>query len=478
MSKWLKHIVLLVAFFIFWVDPILGSKIPKIQLMVYADSLLIESKILSKVDSTALVQTKNRTVRDFADKGFLFCSAQFDSTIFNKDTLKLWVKKGPLIRMNQLVMGPTEKNKTINKKLVYAITQVKPNQICNATFLQKFDSKVQNCGFYTLSKASEFSFTDDSLSVYSYLENKQNNSINGIIGFLPSDGNRTVFSGDFSLALNNIFQFGEEIRAKWQSYKPLSQQASVQVLFPYLLYSPIGIQANLNLVKNDSTFLSSKQQIGATYALAPNHRIAVNWNRKVSSNLSTETQNNSSIFNGFGLEYFIRKSDNLPIPRRFTSIQVGGNIGSKTIDSEIFNQLTTAVKATFTLKLNRYFGWTTTLHSEAIFSEKIISNEQFLIGGFNSLRGFNELNFLASQYATAQNEIRFHLDSGSYLLGLFDVGTFSNTETFDTPFGFGLGYALATKNGLFSINYALGQSKIQPLRFQSSKVHFGFIGNL
>jgi hypothetical protein len=41
--------------------------------------------------------------------------------------------------------------------------------------------------------------------------------------------------------------------------------------------------------------------------------------------------------------------------------------------------------------------------------------------------------------------------------------------------GVGVGLALETKSGLFSLAYAAGKNKDLPFNFRESKIHFGFV---
>ena len=45
----------------------------------------------------------------------------------------------------------------------------------------------------------------------------------------------------------------------------------------------------------------------------------------------------------------------------------------------------------------------------------------------------------------------------------------------DFPVGFGVGVALETKVGVFGLTYALGTQQGNPILFNNSKVHFGYV---
>jgi hypothetical protein len=48
-----------------------------------------------------------------------------------------------------------------------------------------------------------------------------------------------------------------------------------------------------------------------------------------------------------------------------------------------------------------------------------------------------------------------------------------NKAVIDRPFGFGVGFSVDTRAGIFTINYALGKQFDNPILFKSAKIHFG-----
>ncbi len=103
----------------------------------------------------------------------------------------------------------------------------------------------------------------------------------------------------------------------------------------------------------------------------------------------------------------------------------------------------------------------------------------FRLGGLNTLRGFNENQFFASNYVLSNAELRMHFESNSFLFLFYDqsyiVTDIGDETSSDEPFGFGLGLQLNTKSGDFKFAYALGKSNSQVINFNLSKIHFGII---
>lgn len=106
-------------------------------------------------------------------------------------------------------------------------------------------------------------------------------------------------------------------------------------------------------------------------------------------------------------------------------------------------------------------------------------NELFRIGGLKSLRGFDEESIHATGFAIFTLEYRYLLEENSYLY-LFGEGAYvenvsRNISEYDTPYGFGAGISFQIKAGIFSLSYALGSQKQNPIDVKGGKVHFGIV---
>ena len=99
----------------------------------------------------------------------------------------------------------------------------------------------------------------------------------------------------------------------------------------------------------------------------------------------------------------------------------------------------------------------------------------YRIGGLKSLRGFNENFFYAQYFISNRLELRQYFESRSYFMVFYDNMFYKTNSFTDIPMGLGVGFSLATSNGLFNFAYALGSSDQQAFNFTESKVHLGFV---
>ena len=107
----------------------------------------------------------------------------------------------------------------------------------------------------------------------------------------------------------------------------------------------------------------------------------------------------------------------------------------------------------------------------------IFKNELFRIGGLRTLRGFDEESIFASSFVIQTIEYRFLFNQNSNILVFAESAWYeyngATSYNSDTPYSIGAGINFDTKAGIFSLNYALGSQKGNPLDLRAGKIHFG-----
>ena len=104
-------------------------------------------------------------------------------------------------------------------------------------------------------------------------------------------------------------------------------------------------------------------------------------------------------------------------------------------------------------------------------------NEMKRLGGINSIRGFNENFFFASEYSIFAAEWRYYLEQATYFSLFVDAGyIMARTPDITTrtlPVSTGVSLHLDVGKSQFYFTYALGRSALQPFGLQYAKIHFG-----
>ena len=115
-------------------------------------------------------------------------------------------------------------------------------------------------------------------------------------------------------------------------------------------------------------------------------------------------------------------------------------------------------------------------------SPNMFRNELFQVGGYKTLRGFDEESIFASAYGIATAEYRYLIGQNSFLAAFVDYGVSANKSqglNINNNFlGAGLGMAFETKAGIFNISYAAGKRDDDKFNLRQAKIHIGYVNYL
>jgi outer membrane protein assembly factor BamA len=436
----------------------------------------------------------------YENNGYPFAQVWLDSFTFNKNAIaaKFYCKPNKKIYIDSiLIIG----NAKLSASYIYACLDIKPNNIYQENKIAFIDKRLQNLSIITLLRYTEITFVDDKATINLYIDQKNANQFDGIIGFLPSpDGKNLQLTGDFKLKLQNTLKRGELIDLNYRGLPNQSQQLLAKVNYPYLLISKIGLDFDFQLFKKDTSFLNLSTKLGFAYAFTPEktiHLFIENYNGNLINNSNTATNTALPLFANIATTYYgigtnIEKTDNALQPTKGYKINMMASVGERTIyKTKDFNPISfpnIALQST-QYKLNFDFNYylklapkfVLYLHPQAslISGNQIFENEAFRIGGFKILRGFNEQSILASSYLVHTLEPRYFIEKKSFLFVFYDQAfiqqSFVNGKKTQNPLGLGAGINFETKLGFMSLSYALGKQQNNPLNLRTGKIHFGLI---
>ena len=116
------------------------------------------------------------------------------------------------------------------------------------------------------------------------------------------------------------------------------------------------------------------------------------------------------------------------------------------------------------------------IKSEILESDTYFTNELSWFGGAKSIRGFDENSIFSNKYFLLISEYRYKLNNTIYINSIFDIGNFENKilNSNTNIYGVGIGVGLATKSGIFTLNYANGSEWKDKIDLKNSKIHITF----
>jgi hypothetical protein len=420
----------------------------------------------------------NTTLNSLERKGYSLAKLQLINLKKQKNILlaDLNFQTEKQRQVNDIVINGYEKFPEGHKK---EIRRRYRNKVFNQQNLKNIHEDFNQFQFVTQTKYPEILFMNDTTKVYVYLEKSKPNRFDGFIGFGNDDKGDLKINGYLDLLLVNSLNVGERFNLYWKSDGNDQKTFNANIELPYIFRSPLGIKAQLNIFKQDSTFQNTQTAIDLGYYFNYNTRLYVGYQ----STESNDIQNlNSSTLKDFdnafitsNFEYTRFKNDDFLFPDK-TLLNIKAGVGSRNSEASKNSQFFTNIDLRHNLYLNDKNIIALRSQNFLLQSDSYITNELFRFGGINSIRGFNENSLQANLYSSILTEYRYVLAPTIYIHSIIDFGYYQDktTDNDGNLLGLGFGFGLLTKNGLFNIVYANGSTGDQQIKLSNSIVHISF----
>jgi hypothetical protein len=317
-----------------------------------------------------------------------------------------------------------------------------------------------------------------------YIEKSKSNTFDGFLGFGTNEQtNKIDFNGYLNLNLTNNLNYGESFSLLYKSTQNQQKKFEANLSLPYLFNTPVGVDFQLHIFKQDSTFTTVNQVAKIHYQINANHKVFTGIKTTQSNNLLNETQtaniaDYNSNFVTFGYQFIKPQRYNLLFPIN-TNIYFETGFGKRKIQDQSQKQTLLDFDAFKIINLNKKNSVYIRLNGANLISDTYFENELSRFGGINSIRGFEENSLLATSYGLINSEYRLQITNTIYIHSIIDVAYLENkvTNTNEKLFGYGFGFGILSKAGLFKLNYANGKSNNQTFKFSNSKIHLSLIAN-
>ncbi len=412
---------------------------------------------------------------------------------------ELMVEKGDLFLIDTLhVKGELK----IDHRYVERLFGIEPGDSYREDRILQIGDRIRETPFLEEIKPAEMEFFREKVDVYTYLQKARANQFNGIVGVFPNHKHTgsLLITGDLHLYLVNSFGKGESFRFAWKSLQPLTQELDVNLTWPYVFNSLVGVGVDFNLLKQDTTWFTVNPVVDLKFFFGGNNYFNVFYDYFNSSLISVTGLGNSTVLPsyadvssslyGLGIQY--QGLDYLFNPRRGWNINARLGVGGRKIRKNpalpetVYEGIalsTTKIRGfgeiCFYQPLGRSFTLLFENRSGYVFSENLFENEMFRLGGIHNLRGVDENSIYASIYSLVTIEARFLFEQNSNFFLFFDGGFYAAdievAAGSDCPFGFGGGINLSTRAGIFSLVYALGKQFDNPINISNAKIHIGYL---
>ena len=465
-------------------------------------------------DYQQVTELKNAILDYYENNGFPFASVKLSNIKIQKDKIEanLSLDKGPLILINSIELVEPIPNISIGYLENYLGIQA--GDLYSERKIKAIRERLQELPFIKERQSVRVLFVGNSAKVYLFLDKQKASQFDFLIGFLPQneETGRLTLTGNVQLYFQNILGKGELIDIKWQQLRPLTPQLDLRLAYPYILNLPLGADVDFRLYRRDTTYIDINYNLGVQYLFEGGNSIKV-FLDNFQTNLLTinrlqiintrQLPRTLDVFNStFGLEWQQQNLDYRFNPRKGLSLKLRGGAGIKRIEES--NLIASLSDSTFDystlydniqtrsvqLRLQGDVAYFIPFGSRGtvkigvqtggiVTQDSIYQSELYRIGGNQILRGFDEESIFSSLYAIGTIEGRLLTGQNAYLFSFIDFGYLQNQSIgrniTDFPFGFGLGLTLELGAGVLTFSVATGRQLKNPINFQATKIHVGFV---
>lgn len=393
----------------------------------------------------------------------------------------LQVVPGPSFKMGK-VSFQTDVN--VSTKFIEALLGIKKGSPYNHAKIEDTESRISTLAYVELAEAPKLFFKrDGTVDVLLNLKMKSVSAANGIVGIAQSEdpNDPPLITGEIDLKLRNLFGRGISLDFDFERFKPESQSLSLASRVPYLFSSPIEIVPNFSLVKFDTTFFSVSGRLSLGYLFSSRKKISAFTQREqiiIRSSSDQESSNLNQVY--YGLSAYFNFQDRLFNPQRGALLKSELALGQKTINTGEENLENSNVKGHFTAQAVTNLPWRLnavyTISGGGILDTSFVRSQSIWLGGFNSIRGFNQRSIPTQLNLLGSTEIRLSLTSESYAMVFVDGLRYWTQIRGQAPkmaYGYGVGYSFVVGAGVFEISYAVGNTLGSAVSLTSGVVSFG-----
>jgi outer membrane protein assembly factor BamA len=462
---------------------------------------------------------QDRMLNYLENNGYPFAKVYLDSLQMDKEKVwaKLKVNKGPRYKIDSIrIQG----NAKISNDYLQRYLDIRNGSIFSKEKLVRISKRMRELSYVEEEHPSKLIWLGSGSILEMYLKQKRSSQVNVLIGFLPNNdqlsSKKVLITGEANINLKNALGSGETIGLNWQQLQVKSPRLNILYQHPYLFNSPVGLDFAFDMFRKDSTFLNVNLQLGAQYILNIHQsgKLFIQRFQTIVNGINTKAivenkrlpdEADVSSFN-LGLDYEFNNTNYRLNPTTGNELRIITSAGTKKIKKNTqilelkdpgnpgfdFDRLYDTMKLkTYQFRIKataaKYFPlgrqnkstFKTAVNAGFFQSGNVFRNELFQIGGYKTLRGFDEESQYLSQFAIATIEYRLLLDQNSFFYILADGGwgrnNSQNINVNYTYFGTGIGLAFDVKAGIFNLAWALGKRNDTKFNLRQSKIHIGFV---
>jgi len=436
---------------------------------------LVDLSENSKQNLTRLPLMMNKILSLYTSRGYLFAEVKLDSLVSEENELSavVRVKEGPLFKAEKYLFSGNKVTKSNTLLRISGLTQVK--QITQDVLAQAEEnvlrkSYIRDCSLIPL----------DGSTLGFAIEETRMTKIEGVLGLAtnPVDNKRNL-NGFVNLQFLNLWGTDRAIAFYWKSLSSTYRLLELTYHESGWMQYPIAADLRFQRTQQDSAWVRIKAELSAYYSYL-SHKLGTVF---YSETLYPDTPDTllavkTRYYNG-SLFWEYTKTDYAPNPTTGSSFKVKSGFLLNQTNEKTKTVPVNEVDAIAYFPLAQRLVFALGLHFRELSDKNAKPYEQYKLGGFSTLRGYNEETFSSWRIGWANSELRYIMSRNSRLFLLFDNAIFQTPEDKlrSDLLGFGLGISVQSRVGLISVSYALSMINGELANPGSGLLHVGLVSS-
>lgn len=445
-----------------------------------SDTIVADLKLPKEFYFKNLDSLRRSINQKYIQKGYSFSriKTKYDGLKNGSPSVKISVIQTEKRKIDQFVIKGYDK---LPARFVKNLEKEYKGQVYSEKNLSLINSQLQNHPYISLEKPPQTLFTKDSTEIYLFAQKKKSNTFDGVLGFGNDENEKFTLNGTLNVNLRNLFNGFETISLFWQRNPNRGQTFDLLTDIPYLFKSNLGFRNEVHIYRQESDYATVKILPGIYYHLSSREKFGIRGNFELSTVLDSLYTNAKDFSRkGVGIWYEYTKPTEIDLFLNDTWLRaetdfINTNYQTDDLKATQFRFFISGEK-NLHLKGNHYLNLKA--ESASHIAKNILSeNEIFRIGGWNSLRGFNENSILGELYAFAGPEYRY-LISNQAFFDVFAQYAFVNNKNLSANskfYSFGTGFNFILPVGLMSFQISNGHQVGEPFTFRNTKIHWGIL---
>ncbi len=276
--------------------------------------------------------------------------------------------------------------------------------------------------------------------------------------------------GQIDLEIENLIGEAEQTKIFWKRDDILSQKIKINTFIPHFFRLPFGLEWEFNheLYRGLYTLKDQRFKLNAFIPLINSFQLGYNWGEIIATDLGIKNSFENLSYKALtiGTELDTRNHRLQPTAGKYFYLMVDGGQDKNTIfiksavDYHFFHRIVN----------NFYLKYKYLIRGISYHNAMVPISRHTMIGGTNTLRGFEEQEFSSTQFQVLTLEGIIQQSSLIQLKMFIDVGSDEINLFSKNIIGYGFGINQVNQNSIISVDFAIGNSKES-----SSKIHIKWV---